>query len=253
MDVTEPTSSSAPGGRRTFDAPTRAFHWLLAACFAGAYATSDADGWRWLHVTFGYTMAGLLTWRVLWGLVGPRHTRLSVLLRKLQGLPAWARAARQGQWPALRSTHNLMVPLGVMFLMLMVLVTTASGYLAYQDWFGELFEELVEEAHELLGNALLVLVLGHIALMLWISLARRQNHVWPMVTGHSKTPGGDVFKRNHAWLAALMCAAALAFGLYQWQTSPAPDGEQRSGATGSADAEHEAGEHGHRGRDDDAH
>lgn len=250
MNVSESMSGSPAVGRRTIDAPTRAFHWLLAACFAGAYATSEADGWRWLHVTLGYTMVGLLTWRVLWGLVGPRHTRLSVLLRKLLGLSAWWRSARQGHMPALRATHNLMLPLGVMSLMLMVALTTASGYLVYQEWFGESLEDILEEVHELLGNGLLVLVLGHISLMLWISVARRENHVWTMVTGRSKTSGGDVFKRNHAWMAVLMCVAALAFGVYQWWEAPGPAEARQSGVV---DATHEASDRGHREHHDEAH
>lgn len=247
MDVSESLSGSS-AGRRTVDAPTRAFHWLLAMCFAGAYATSEADGWRWLHVTFGYTMAGLLTWRVLWGLVGPRHARLSVLWRKLQGVAGWWRSARQGDMPALRSTHNLMLPLGVMSLMLMVALTAATGYLVYQDGFGESLEDVLEEVHELLGNGLLVLVIGHILLMLWISVARRQNHVWPMVTGRSKTPGGDVFKRNHAWMAVVMCVAVLAFAADQWRGAPDPAEARPSGVPGEA---HKSDAHGHRDRHDD--
>ena len=58
--------------RRVTDAPTRMFHWLFALSFAGAYATADGEHWRLLHVTLGYTMAGLLAFRVLYGLLGPR-------------------------------------------------------------------------------------------------------------------------------------------------------------------------------------
>ncbi|MFN4104393.1 MAG: hypothetical protein ACK4GB_08925 [Tepidimonas sp.] len=50
-------------------------------------------------------MAGLLGWRVLYGLVGPRHVRLAALARKLAAAPAWARttlqALRTGDWNAL--------------------------------------------------------------------------------------------------------------------------------------------------------
>ena len=55
------------------------FHWLLALCFVGAYASGDSVHWRALHVTLGYTMAGLLGFRLLYGLFGPRHARLSLL------------------------------------------------------------------------------------------------------------------------------------------------------------------------------
>jgi hypothetical protein len=53
-------------------APTRMFHWLFALSFLGAYVTADGERWRALHVTLGYTLAGLLAFRLLYGLFGPR-------------------------------------------------------------------------------------------------------------------------------------------------------------------------------------
>jgi cytochrome b len=40
--------------------PVRVFHWLMVASFAGAYLTAESERWRLLHVTLGYTMAGLV-------------------------------------------------------------------------------------------------------------------------------------------------------------------------------------------------
>ncbi|MDP3835815.1 MAG: cytochrome b/b6 domain-containing protein, partial [Hydrogenophaga sp.] len=50
--------------RLVIDAPTRMFHWLFALSFVGAYRTADGERWRLLHVTLGYTLAGLLAFRV---------------------------------------------------------------------------------------------------------------------------------------------------------------------------------------------
>ncbi len=60
----------ATGGWVT-DAPTRMFHWLFALSFLIAYLSADADGWRRLHVTMGYTFAGcwcFVCCTVGWGL-----------------------------------------------------------------------------------------------------------------------------------------------------------------------------------------
>jgi cytochrome b len=67
--------------RRVIDAPTRVFHWLSALSFLGAYLTADGERWRALHVTLGYTLAGLLAFRVLYGLLGPRHAGMGLMLR----------------------------------------------------------------------------------------------------------------------------------------------------------------------------
>ena len=84
------TTASAPRtvakpGRLVTDAPTRMFHWLFALSFVGAYLTADGEHWRLLHVTLGYTMAGLLLFRLLYGVFGPRQASLGLMWRKLAG------------------------------------------------------------------------------------------------------------------------------------------------------------------------
>ena len=103
-----PSPSAAPSAptRRVTDAPTRMFHWLFALCFVGAYATADGERWRLLHVTLGYTLAGLLGFRVLYGLVGPQHARLSLLWRKVNGLPKWLRSFKPAAGQALLADVN---------------------------------------------------------------------------------------------------------------------------------------------------
>ena len=55
-----------------WDAPVRTFHWLLVGSFFGAYFSAESETWRLLHVTLGYTMGGLIAFRVVWGLLGTR-------------------------------------------------------------------------------------------------------------------------------------------------------------------------------------
>ena len=79
-----------------WDLPTRMFHWLFALSFLGAYLSADGERWRLLHVTLGYTLAGLLVFRLAYGLFGPRQAGLGLLWRKLVGGPAWVRSVLQG-------------------------------------------------------------------------------------------------------------------------------------------------------------
>jgi cytochrome b len=204
-----------PATRRTVDAPTRMFHWLLALSFIGAYLTADGERFRLLHVTLGYTVAGLLAFRVLWGLMGPRHARLSGLWRKLQGLPLWLRSLKDGT-PNWRLAQNLLLALGVAVLLALIVPLTLSGYGTYSEWTGE----WLEEVHEFLGNAMLVVVLGHVGLILILSLLRGRNQAKPMVTGRADGVGPDLVRRNHGALAWLLLAAVLAFWTWQWRESP---------------------------------
>ena len=68
-------TSTSTGKRLIWDLPTRVFHWALAGSFLGAYLLAEEDGSRSLHVMFGYTVAGLLAFRLLWGFVGSTHAR----------------------------------------------------------------------------------------------------------------------------------------------------------------------------------
>jgi cytochrome b len=60
-----------------WDVPTRVFHWLLVLSFAAAYLTGDSERWRDVHVAAGYSMAGLLAFRLVWGLIGTRGSARS--------------------------------------------------------------------------------------------------------------------------------------------------------------------------------
>jgi cytochrome b len=199
------------------------FHGLFALSFLGAYLTADGEHFRLLHVTLGYTMAGLLVFRVLYGLFGPRQAGLGLLWRKLTGLPAWLRSVRGA--PSLsainwRQAQNLLMALAVFALLGMVVPLTLSGYGAYNDWGDVLGGDWLEEVHEFFGEALLFVVLAHLALIAGLSLLRRKNQAAPMWSGRVDGPGPNLVQKNRVWLAALLLIAVLAYGAWEWQQSP---------------------------------
>jgi cytochrome b len=211
---TASTASPAPT-RRTVDAPTRAFHWLMALCFAGAYITADGERWRLVHVTLGYTLAGLLAFRVVWGLLGPKPVRWTTWWGKLQALPGVVAQLRRGQWPGTLA-QNLGMTLAIVGVLLSVALTTATGWITYEEFTGD----WIQDVHEFAGNLLLALVLGHIALVAGLSLLRRRNLARTMLSGRTPGRGPDLVKRNHLWLAAVIWLAALGFWAWQWQGAP---------------------------------
>ena len=103
--------------------------------------------------------------------------------------------------------------------MLLALIAplTLSGYGTYNEWAGE----WLEDVHEFFGNALLAVVLAHVALIAALSLLRRKNQVTPMLTGRVEGAGPDLLKSNHYPVAALLLAAVLGFWAWQWQQAPA--------------------------------
>lgn len=217
------TPASPQPGRLVIDAPTRMFHWLFALSFAGAYLTAEGEHWRALHVTLGYTLAGLLVFRLVYGVMGPRQAGLGAMWRKVAGGPAWLKSLTQSpsmsgvNW---RQGQNLLMALAVVTLLVLVLPLTLSGYGTYNDWGDVLGGDWLEELHEFFGNAFLMVVLAHLALIAGLSLLRGKNQARPMLTGRADGPGPDLVQKNRTWLAALLLLAVLAFGAWQWQASP---------------------------------
>ena len=215
------TQAPRAASRRVVDATTRMLHWLMALSFTGAYLTADGERWRLVYVTLGYTLGGLLVCRLLWGLLGPRQVRLSVLQRKLQGLPGWLKSlpavrSLDTLQPAWRQGQNLLMALVVALILGLIIPLTLSGYAVWDEWGGE----WLEDVHEFFGNTLLIVVLAHIGLIALLSLLRRKNQALPMLTGRAAGPGPDLAKRNHGILAALLLACVLAFWAWQWSEAP---------------------------------
>lgn len=205
--------------RRVTDAPIRMFHALFVLSFALAWATGDSEHWRALHVTLGYTMVGLLVFRIVYGFVGPRPARWPSLASRLIGAPAWWRAAtaglRRGEVPW-RQGQNLLMAAVVVALLAGLVPLALSGYATYAEWGGD----WLEEVHEAFANAMLAIVLLHLGFIGLLSALRRQNLTLPMLTGQVAGSGPDLVPSQRRWLAGLMLVAVIGFGAWQWRESP---------------------------------
>lgn len=219
MNTTSASRAEAPATARilVWDLPVRVFHWLMVLSFVTAYLTSDGERWRTLHVTAGYTMAGLVAFRLLWGLVGTRHARFASFVRGPRRVMAYLKGLRSGS-PEHHVGHNPAGALAIVALLGLTAVSALTGWSIYN----ELGPEALEGVHELAGNAMLLVVLVHVAGVMVSSRLHRENLVRAMLTGHKRGRPSDAVA--HAWrsLAALMLVAVLGFWAWQWQTAPAP-------------------------------
>ncbi len=115
-----------------WDAPVRVFHWLMVLSFAGAYLTAESERWRLVHVTLGYTMAGLVAFRIVWGLIGTRHARFSSFVRGPAAIAGYVRGLVRGR-PEHHVGHNPAGALAIVALLGLTLVVTATGWATYND------------------------------------------------------------------------------------------------------------------------
>lgn len=227
--------SRTPGTVRilVWDAPVRLFHWLMVASFALAWLTAESERWRLLHVTLGYTMIGLVAFRLIWGVMGTRYARFSTFVRSPAAAVRYLTSLIKGR-PERYVGHN---PAGAMAILAMLLATLAigiTGWATYNGAGGEWFEEL----HEGAANVMLALVAVHVAAVVGSSLLHRENLVRPMITGYKSGAATEGIRTARWGFAALVMAAVVAWWWTQWQSAPRAPAADQSAAASAAHSTH---------------
>ncbi|MCX7175012.1 MAG: cytochrome b/b6 domain-containing protein [Proteobacteria bacterium] len=202
-----------------WDIPIRVFHWLMAGCFAGAWLTAESESLRLLHVTLGYTMCGLVAFRIVWGILGTRYARFSTFVRGPKAVARYVGSMLRGQ-PEHHIGHNPAGALAIVALLGLTLVVTGSGWANYNDIAGK----WLEKTHAAAANVMLAVVIVHILGVLVSSWLHAENLVGAMIKG--RKPGRPEDGIRSAWrsVAVLMLAAVVGFWWLQWQDAPTGDG-----------------------------
>lgn len=216
--VMPPASPPAPVGSPeeravlVWDLPTRAFHWLLVLAFAAAYLSGEAERFPLLHVTMGWTVAGLVAFRVLWGWVGTRHARFAQFVRGPGAVGRYL-ASLATPRPLHYAGHNPAGGWAVLVLLALCAATALSGWASVQPGSAE----FLEDVHEALAGSLLAAVGVHVAAVALSSWVHRESLVRAMFTGMKRGAAGDAITGAVTWLGALVVAAVLAFWWAEWR------------------------------------
>jgi len=191
-----------------WDVPTRVFHWLLVLSFCGAYLTAESERYRDIHVVLGYTLLGLIGFRLLWGFFGTRYAQFRSFLFKPGEIAAYALSLLKGK-PEHYIGHNPLGSVSIWLLLALGISSGITGVMLFEDAGGE----AVEELHEFVSNAMLSIVFIHIAGVLVSSVLHRENLARAMVTGFkSAEPNrNEGVRRSYAWLGVIMLSAVVAF------------------------------------------
>lgn len=173
---------------KVWDPLVRIFHWSLAISFALAWLT--ADEWDDLHEWAGYAASALIAVRVVWGLVGPRYARFGQFVHSPKTVTGYVLELLRGTEPRYIG-HNPAGGVMVVALMLTLALTALTGWMSTLAPFSS--AEWLEETHEVMANGVLVLVIVHIAGVLFESVRHHENLVRAMFNGRKRAPGpGDV-------------------------------------------------------------
>jgi cytochrome b len=176
--LVEPAGRSArPAEIPVWDPLVRLFHWSLAVAFFTAWLSEDVMP---LHEAAGYVVLGLVGFRVVWGVVGPQHARFTDFVRGPRAALAYLGDLGRGRARRYLG-HNPAGGLMVVALLVMLTATGVTGWLALDAGRGWL-----EELHEGVANATLLLVGLHVLGVLVSSVAHGENLVRAMITGRKR-------------------------------------------------------------------
>ena len=214
-----------------WDLPTRLAHWLLAASFVGAFATGDSERLRDVHVILGYTMLGIVAFRLVWGLVGTRYARFSSFAFGPRSVLSYLGSLVKGT-PQHHLGHNPAGSWAIYALLLLTALAGATGYATYGDMGGRWMEEL----HEGIANALLAVVIVHVLGVIVSSILHRENLVGGMISGRKSGTPGDGLRHRHVLLGAALALAVSAF----WYAGPGYLAAQGTGEQSGQSIRHPA-------------
>ncbi len=205
------------GRVRIWDLPTRICHWALAAAVVTACITGFTGGNGMdIHGKAGIVIAGLLAFRIVWGLVGSTYARFARFVRG----PAAIRAYLRGEWQGLG--HNPLGALSVLALLGLLAFQVGTGLFGNDDiaFEGPLYVLVGKETSDFLTGlhksgvwALLALVALHLGAIGYYVRVRKDNLVRPMLTGWKEMPAAKAEPASGGGFIAFLVAAAIGVGV----------------------------------------
>jgi cytochrome b len=208
---------------KLWDLPTRIFHWSLAVLVVFAVITGQIGGGAidW-HGKIGLAILGLLSFRIVWGVLGSTYARFTSFFPT----PAMLTAYRKGQWHGVG--HNPLGAFSVFGLLGLLAFQVATGLLSNDDiafngplsgLIGKDLSDRLSGLHEFTSNLLMALVALHVGAIAFYVRVKKDNLVKPMITGwkdvqsaqggsaESATGGGII-----AFVLALLIALVAVYG-----------------------------------------
>lgn len=225
--MTEP--EERPRTRLVWDLPVRLMHWALVLAVAGAWLTQELEGdyFQW-HIRCGYVVVVIAVVRLVWGFVGTRYARFSSFVRGPGAVWQYIKSFVSGGADKYAG-HNPLGALGVVALLALLLAQSITGLFSNDEIMntGPLFGYVSRNTsnaltgwHERLFDVLLAVIAIHVAAAFSYLLWKRQNLIWPMLTG--RKPVADVTQdqaisgsRVLLWLVLVALATGALYALVQ--------------------------------------
>lgn len=226
MRANEAARAGGVGKVPLWDLPTRVFHWALVALVAFSWWSGENHDMD-RHRLSGYTILGLIVFRLFWGFFGSRTARFSQFLKAPGAVLRYGRGlfARQ-HTPSFG--HNPMGGWSVAALLATLFAMVGAGLFAVDvdglesgplsDYVSFEAGRQASELHEAAFTVLLALIALHVLAILYYRFVLRTDLVSPMVTGKAVAAEGASVEPVKASPLALVVGIVLAAGV-AWAVS----------------------------------
>jgi cytochrome b len=186
-----------------WDLPTRLTHWLFVACVAFSWWSAEQRLMDW-HRYSGYTMLGLLVFRIYWGLAGSSTARFAHFVGSPRAVLEHLRLRREERRRIVG--HSPLGGWGVVAMLLALAAQVTLGLFAtdidglesgpLSDLVSFDAGRACARAHELSFDVLLGLIALHVVAILYYLLFERNDLVTAMLSGRKRVHGAPTQLRS---------------------------------------------------------
>ncbi len=201
-----------------WDWPTRVFHWLLALAVGYAWFAVEILEDMDQHFYAGYSVLGLLSFRLIWGVIGSYHSRFSNFPLSISKLRAYSRDLFT-RHPSRFAGHSPLGALSTIAILLVLIVQASTGLFSSDGYYvyGPLNEKvsaetasLLTDIHDINSDIVTAIVVLHLCAIAFYSFYKREPLVRAMLTGNKPGVAGE--RSVPGWRAVaimLLCAASV--------------------------------------------
>jgi cytochrome b len=206
-----------------WDLPLRIFHWGMIIIIGCLWVTSDQDlGLIELHIKFGYTALGFLIFRIIWGIVGTKHSQFKNFIPSFTTLKQYIIDSRLGKIKHYVG-HNPIGSLMVILMLLLMLGQATSGLFIsddvfsagpYNGVFSEQVEKIFKTIHTNAFDLLMVAALFHIIAVIYYEKVKKQALIKAMINGKKQgehIANGETISHSKLILAGVIILGVVIF------------------------------------------
>lgn len=196
-----------------YDLPMRLFHWLFAGLFILAFLIAnivdDESPAFSYHMFAGLLLGFIVLLRIIWGIVGAKHSRFSSFALHPKDLKSYVSGILSGdkrKWAG----HNPASSWAALVMLGLTLGLSITGYLMASGG-----KETFEDIHELLANGFLVVVLMHIAGVLLHAFRHQDGIAMTMIDGvKSGLSSSEIIPSSRPLIGLLFLGLVVAFAIH---------------------------------------